>query len=130
MAPPSCTNCAAGVELIAICDEQVKKAGFPAVTCERAEASDVGEGNWNAIICAFGLWTVQDFNHKIGANVLTADMSVNWFRDDGQIAAMLAMDPRDATAATRVLEAWRTLDRAGRRGGSPAVPGNPGGRGL
>ncbi len=47
-------------ELIAICDEQVKKAGFPAVTCERAEPSDVGEGNWNAVVCAFGLWTVKD----------------------------------------------------------------------
>src|ERR1700748_656140 len=39
-------------ELIGICDEQVKKAGFPAVTCERADAADVGEGNWNAIVCA------------------------------------------------------------------------------
>jgi SAM-dependent methyltransferase len=47
-------------ELIGICDEQVKKAGFPAVTCERAEPDDVGEGNWNAVVCAFGLWTLGD----------------------------------------------------------------------
>ena len=47
-------------ELIQICDEQVKKAGFPAVTCERAEPGDVGEGGWDAIVCAFGLWTVND----------------------------------------------------------------------
>jgi SAM-dependent methyltransferase len=47
-------------EMIGICDEQVKKAGFPAVTCERADAGDVGEGNWNAIVCAFGLWTIDD----------------------------------------------------------------------
>ncbi|MDB4938936.1 MAG: Aklanonic acid methyltransferase [Labilithrix sp.] len=47
-------------ELIGICDEQVKKAGFPAVTCERADAEDIGEGNWNAIVCAFGLWTLTD----------------------------------------------------------------------
>lgn len=47
-------------ELIQICDEQVKKAGFTAVTCERAEVGDVGVGGWNAIVCAFGLWTVQD----------------------------------------------------------------------
>ncbi|MFN0011229.1 MAG: type II secretion system protein [Phycisphaerales bacterium] len=74
-----------------------------------------------------GLWTLQDYNHKIGANVLTADMSVNWFRDDGQIAGLLAMDSRDTTAASRVLEAWRTLDRGGRRGGTPVAPGGPGG---
>jgi SAM-dependent methyltransferase len=47
-------------ELIAICDEQVKKAGFPSVTCERAEADDVGQGGWNAIVCAFGLWALAD----------------------------------------------------------------------
>jgi ubiquinone/menaquinone biosynthesis C-methylase UbiE len=47
-------------DMIAICDEQVKKAGFPAVTCERAEPDDVGEGGWNAIVCAFGLYTLAD----------------------------------------------------------------------
>ena len=47
-------------ELIKICDDQVKKAGFTAVTCERAEPGDVGAGGWNAIVCAFGLWTVED----------------------------------------------------------------------
>jgi len=47
-------------ELIAICDEQVKKAGFRSVTCERGDAGDVGEGAWNAVVCAFGLWTVND----------------------------------------------------------------------
>ena len=47
-------------ELIQICDEQVKKAGFTAVTCERAEQGDVGAGGWNAVVCAFGLWTVEN----------------------------------------------------------------------
>jgi ubiquinone/menaquinone biosynthesis C-methylase UbiE len=47
-------------EMIGICDEQVKKAGFPAVTCECTDADDVGEGNWNAVVCAFGLWTLGD----------------------------------------------------------------------
>ena len=47
-------------EMVGVCDEQVKKAGFPAVTCECAEADDVGEGGWNAIVCAFGLWTLTD----------------------------------------------------------------------
>ncbi len=47
-------------DLVAICHEQVKKAGFGAVTCERAEPDDVGGGGWNAIVCAFGLWSVTD----------------------------------------------------------------------
>jgi ubiquinone/menaquinone biosynthesis C-methylase UbiE len=47
-------------ELVRICAEQVKKAGFPSVSCEQAEADDVGDGNWNAIVCAFGLYTLQD----------------------------------------------------------------------
>jgi ubiquinone/menaquinone biosynthesis C-methylase UbiE len=47
-------------EMIGVCDEQVKRAGFPAVTCELAEADDVGEGGWNAIVCAFGLWALAD----------------------------------------------------------------------
>lgn len=47
-------------EMVGICDEQVKKAGFPAVSCERAAPDDVGDGNWNAIVCAFGLWTLAD----------------------------------------------------------------------
>lgn len=47
-------------ELVAMCAEQVKAAGFPAVTCERGETSDVGAGNWNAIVCAFGLWRIPE----------------------------------------------------------------------
>jgi ubiquinone/menaquinone biosynthesis C-methylase UbiE len=47
-------------ELIRICDEQVKKAGFPSVTCECAEPLDVADGGWNAIICAFGLYKLTD----------------------------------------------------------------------
>ncbi len=74
-----------------------------------------------------GLWTLRDFNHKIGANMLTADMSVTWFRDDGQLANLLAMDPRDTSAGNRVREAWRALDRAGKPRGVP-VPGSPYGR--
>lgn len=67
-----------------------------------------------------GLWTLKDFNHKVGANMLTADMSVTWFRDDGELTGLLAMDARDTTAGSRVRDAWRALDRAGKRGGEPA----------
>ncbi len=47
-------------DMVAICDEQVKVAGFRAVTCEKAPAGDVGLGGWNAVICAFGLWQMTD----------------------------------------------------------------------
>lgn len=50
----------ANPEMVAICDEQVKKAQFPAVVCENAGPDDVGDGNWNAIVCAFGLWSFQN----------------------------------------------------------------------
>jgi SAM-dependent methyltransferase len=47
-------------DMVRICEDQVKEAGFASVCCAKAEADDVGEGSWNAIVCAFGLWTVDD----------------------------------------------------------------------
>jgi ubiquinone/menaquinone biosynthesis C-methylase UbiE len=47
-------------EMVGICAGQVKTAGFPAVTCECADPGDVGEGGWNAIVCAFGVWTIAE----------------------------------------------------------------------
>jgi ubiquinone/menaquinone biosynthesis C-methylase UbiE len=47
-------------EMVRICKEQVEKASFNHVTCAQAEATDVGNGGWNAIVCAFGLWRVPN----------------------------------------------------------------------
>lgn len=47
-------------ELVDVCRAQVGKAAFTAVTCDRAEPGDVGEGRYDAIVCAFGLWTMAD----------------------------------------------------------------------
>jgi ubiquinone/menaquinone biosynthesis C-methylase UbiE len=47
-------------DLVGICKEQVERAAFASVTCEKAEPADVGDGNWNAIVCAFGLWKMKD----------------------------------------------------------------------
>jgi ubiquinone/menaquinone biosynthesis C-methylase UbiE len=47
-------------EMVRLCSEQVKTAGFACASCERAEITDVGQGEWNAIICAFGLWQYED----------------------------------------------------------------------
>lgn len=50
----------ASAELVGICEAQVKKAGFAAVTVEQASVGDVGAGDWNAIVCCFGLWPIAD----------------------------------------------------------------------
>jgi ubiquinone/menaquinone biosynthesis C-methylase UbiE len=47
-------------DLVKLCRRQLEKAGFTAVRCERAEPNDVGDGAWNAIVCAFGLWTMEN----------------------------------------------------------------------
>src|SRR5690606_16360402 len=46
--------------MVRLCMEQVKKAGFACASCERAAITDVADGGWNAIICAFGLWQHDD----------------------------------------------------------------------
>lgn len=47
-------------DLVKVCCEQLEKAGFGSVQCEHAEPNDVGDGEWNAIVCAFGLWTMEN----------------------------------------------------------------------
>jgi ubiquinone/menaquinone biosynthesis C-methylase UbiE len=50
----------ATAELVDMCAKQVEAAGFTSVTCQRADPGDVGEGSWNAVVCAFGLWKERD----------------------------------------------------------------------
>lgn len=50
----------ASAEMIGVCASQLARAGFSTVTCERAEPRDVGAGAWDAIVCAFGLWAIED----------------------------------------------------------------------
>ena len=47
-------------DLVKVCCDQLEKAGFGAVQCEHAEPNDVGDGEWNAIVCAFGLWKMEN----------------------------------------------------------------------
>lgn len=47
-------------DMIYLCRAGASKAAFANVTCERAELEDVGAGAWDAVICAFGLWKVED----------------------------------------------------------------------
>jgi type II secretory pathway pseudopilin PulG len=63
----------------------------------------------SALVCD-GLKSVQDFNHKIGANLLHADISVSWFSDpSGSILAILAQAGQSPNSS--VQQAWDHLDR-------------------
>jgi ubiquinone/menaquinone biosynthesis C-methylase UbiE len=54
-------------EMVRFCEEQVKKAGFTCVTCAAAEPTDVGDGDYHAIICAFGLWSLPNRAEALSA---------------------------------------------------------------
>lgn len=43
-------------ELVAICGQQVERAGFKSVVAAQADPTDASGGPWNAVVCAFGLW--------------------------------------------------------------------------
>lgn len=60
-----------------------------------------------------GLASVTDFNHKVGANVLNADLAVFWYQDGGTLAKALPSSPDDARAAARVAQAWQLIDQGG-----------------
>jgi ubiquinone/menaquinone biosynthesis C-methylase UbiE len=48
-------------EMVRICREQVKNSGFTNIQARVADAADTsGGGPWDAIVCAFGLWQIED----------------------------------------------------------------------
>jgi ubiquinone/menaquinone biosynthesis C-methylase UbiE len=48
-------------EMVRIAREQVERAGFAgAAECAEADATDASGGPWDAVVCAFGLWQLQD----------------------------------------------------------------------
>lgn len=62
-------------------------------------------------LIADGLRTRDDFNHKIGSNVLRADLSMLWYLDrTGLLSAGLPDSVQDTSSALRVNAAWRMLD--------------------
>jgi hypothetical protein len=57
-----------------------------------------------------GLRTQSDYNHRIGGNVLRADLSVQWYRDaSGGILAALPAQDGDVDAG-KTEDAWKLLD--------------------
>ena len=47
-------------EMVRICKEQAKTAGFTNVEARVADATQTDGGPWAAIVCAFGLWQIED----------------------------------------------------------------------
>lgn len=63
-----------------------------------------------------GMRTLSDFNHRVGANVLRADLAVRWYVDSTNIADRLPPDAlRAGDNGDNVRGAWRDLDE-------PSVP--------
>lgn len=103
----------ASAEMIGVCEAQVKKAGFEHVVCQRAEPGDVGDGGYNAVVCAFGLWPLPDkvaiLKRWASALAPTGKVGVLTFGppDDDDPFEMLAsalreLEPGAATRPTRI----------------------------
>ncbi|HVH46144.1 MAG TPA: class I SAM-dependent methyltransferase, partial [Labilithrix sp.] len=90
-------------EFVGVCDEQVKKAGFTSVTCEKTGPEDVGAGNWNAIVCAFGLWRIPD---RTGVLKRWAGALV----PSGKVGVLTFGPPDDTDPFTMLAQALRELE--------------------
>jgi competence protein ComGC len=56
------------------------------------------------------LSTQLDFNHRVGANVLRADFSANWYPDPTIVSRLPVASDADPAAATKVNDVWDQLD--------------------
>jgi len=62
-------------------------------------------------LIADGMRLQSDYNHKVGSNVMRADLSVTWFRDySGQILSRLPRKESQARSQI-VMDAWDLIDR-------------------
>ena len=61
-------------------------------------------------LIADGMRLRSDYNHKVGSNVMRADLSVTWFRDyGGEVLARLPEVEAEARSGV-VMEAWDLID--------------------
>lgn len=76
-----------------------------------------------------GLRTSRDINHRVGMNVLRADLSVSWFGDhQSEIANMLAQGVAGEGSTNQVMTTvWRRIDNPHTRPGSSGGSGGSGG---
>ncbi|MEO1278940.1 MAG: type II secretion system protein [Planctomycetota bacterium] len=62
-------------------------------------------------LVADGMRLKSDYNHKIGSNVMRADLSVTWFRDyEGRILSGLPQEESQARSSA-VMDAWDLIDQ-------------------
>lgn len=66
--------------------------------------------NPRAALIADALQTQDDFNHRVGTNLLRADLSANWFSDPG-LQRNLPNDVATPDAAQKVNDVWDQLDQ-------------------
>lgn len=65
-----------------------------------------------AALITDGMRTRNDYNHKVGANVLRADQSLSWFDDaDGRLVNALPQTLDDIVSADRFEVVWESIDR-------------------
>lgn len=75
-----------------------------------------------------GLRTSRDINHRVGMNVLRADLSVSWFGDtQSEIANMLAASGAGEPTTNQVMTSvWRRIDNPHLSPGGVGGAGRPG----
>ncbi len=60
------TDMASG--MVDVCAASITEAGFTdRVTCAVADAADTSGGPWDAVVCAFGLWQIENRDETIAA---------------------------------------------------------------
>ncbi|TVQ63672.1 MAG: hypothetical protein EA379_03495 [Phycisphaerales bacterium] len=76
-------------------------------------------------LIADGMRSISDYNHKIGSNVLRADLSVRWFEDtNSTLASSIPLAVGDSNADVNVALAWWVLD-TGESNSFPGLPWSP-----
>lgn len=69
---------------------------------------------------ADGMRVQSDYNHRVGSNVLRADLTISWFSDPGsQLARSLPQSEVDPAAASKVQNAWETIDHGAPHSANP-----------
>lgn len=70
----------------------------------------------NSSLMVDGLRTQFDYNHRVGANVFRADLSVGWYSDEGGLVAQLLAKSKEESessqAAVNIEAIWNRLDTA------------------
>ncbi len=85
--------------------------------------------NPRTALIADGMRSESDYNHRVGSNVLRADMSIEWFPDrNGLLDNLIPVAASSPRADTSVDAAWWLLERGGLED-YPGLPWDPNGGG-